>query len=223
MIGVFASLSQNIAPAELSPRVRAATGQAMRRTAALHQLALLGALHCLPEAWRNRPTALLWQSASGPYRETLILLEEVCQGGAEPMPYDFLATQPALVATQIQAFVPGLRIASHLPLADGQQSAWALMLTMANQWLNEGRYAQVLCAQLDTWPEAYRGYWLGLAATTPEHSCLAHMVIAASTADRVLSDCPQFPEQLHAALHEPGWSELRLGSNFTRWPVFRRD
>jgi hypothetical protein len=32
------------------------------------------------------------------------------------MPYDFLATQPALAAAQIQAFLPGLQSASHLPL-----------------------------------------------------------------------------------------------------------
>lgn len=222
MIGIFATHSQNIAPAELSPLVRAATGQAMRRTSALHQLALLGSLHCLPEAWRNRSTALLWQSASGPCRETLTLLDEVCQGSAEPMPYDFLATQPALAATQIEPCVPGLRIASHLPLADGQQSAWGLLLTLASQWLNEGRYEQVLCAQLDTWPEQYRGYWLGLSTATPESGCLAHLAISTSAAERVLSDCPQLPEQLHAALHEPGWRELRLSSDFARWPVFSR-
>jgi hypothetical protein len=32
------------------------------------------------------------------------------------MPYDFLASQPAIAAAQIQPFLPGLQSATHFPL-----------------------------------------------------------------------------------------------------------
>ena len=95
MITLTKALSQSFAPANLPAAVRAALGKPLRRAAPLTQLALVGALACLPAERRTLPTTLLWQSTSGPRLETLTLLDEVCGGSAEPMPYDFLATQPA--------------------------------------------------------------------------------------------------------------------------------
>ena len=92
MITLTKALSQSFAPADLPAAVRAALGKPLRRAAPLTQLALVGALACLPPERRHLPTALLWQSTSGPRLETLALLDEVCYGSAEPMPYDFLAT-----------------------------------------------------------------------------------------------------------------------------------
>ncbi|MBK6357247.1 MAG: hypothetical protein IPF44_11245 [Betaproteobacteria bacterium] len=122
MISLTTTLSQSFAPANLPAAVRAALGKPLRRAAPLTQLALVGALACLPAERRTLPTTLLWQSTSGPRLETLTLLEEVCGGSAEPMPYDFLATQPAIAAAQIQSFLPGLQTAMHLPL-DSEGSA----------------------------------------------------------------------------------------------------
>ena len=98
MIHLDTAFSQQFVPTELPAAVRAALGKPLRRAAALTQLALLGAFAALPAERRALPTALLWQSTSGPRLETLTLLAEICEAGGEPMPYDFLATQPALAA-----------------------------------------------------------------------------------------------------------------------------
>ena len=102
MIYLTTPLSQQFSPEALAAAVRAALGKPLRRAAPLTQLALVGALACLPEDRRHQPTALLWQSTSGPRAETQVLLREICSGSGEPMPYDFLATQPTIAAAQIR-------------------------------------------------------------------------------------------------------------------------
>ena len=97
-----APISQHFAAKELPIAVRSALGKPLRRAAALTQLALVGSLASLAENRRHQPTALLWQSTSGPRAETLALLQEVCIGSGEPMPFDFLAIQPAIAAAQSQ-------------------------------------------------------------------------------------------------------------------------
>ncbi|MDE2440033.1 MAG: hypothetical protein KGP14_03335 [Betaproteobacteria bacterium] len=165
-----ALVTQKFAPEALAAEIRAAVGKPLRRAAPLTQLALLGASASLCDEQRRQPTILLWQSTSGPRQETLNLLNEVCLGGAEPMPYDFLATQPTLAAAQIQPFLPGLRSAMHLPLDSEISSNWSTLLVLANLWLEQGRCTQVLCAQLDHWTDAATGQWLALGALPLENS-----------------------------------------------------
>ncbi len=195
MIFLNAVVSQDFAPDALPNAVRAAIGKPLRRAAALTQLALTGACACLTEEQRRQPTVLLWQSTSGPRQETLNLLDEVCLGGGEPMPYDFLATQPTLAAAQIQPYLPGLRSATHLPL-DGENSAnWSMLLALACRWLDQGRCAQVLCAQLDHWPDAASGRWLALG-TEPAAKPLARLQPASLPAPAGQADTPDFPAHL---------------------------
>ncbi len=199
MINLTAVLSQSSAPADLPAAVRAALGKPLRRAAPLTQLALVGALACLPSERRQLPTALLWQSTSGPRLETLTLLDEVCSGSAEPMPYDFLATQPAIAAAQIQSFLPGLQTATHLPLDSEGSANWSLLLSLAIIWLDEGRCAQVLCAQLDHTADAASGHWLALSRAPLENS-LAGLHLAQDTASEQLHDrlpdTPDVPSRL---------------------------
>lgn len=190
-----ALVSQQCAPDALPAAVRAAVGKPLRRAAALTQLALTGACACLSDEARRQPTILLWQSTSGPRLETLNLLDEVCLGGGEPMPYDFLATQPALAAAQIHPFLPGLRSATHLPL-DGENSAnWSMLLTLACLWLDQGRCAQVLCAQLDHWPDEATGRWLALGAQAQANT-LARLHPASAPTPTGQADTPDFPALL---------------------------
>jgi hypothetical protein len=148
--------------------VRAALGKPLRRAAPLTQLALLGALACLPAEHRQQPSALLWQSTSGPRQETLTLLEEVCLGAGEPMPYDFLATQPAIAAAQIQPFLPGLQLCHALPARQrGNSQLVAAAQSRQLNWLDEARYAQVLCAHLDSSPDGASGHWLSPESQAP--------------------------------------------------------
>lgn len=188
------ALSQHFAPAELPGAVRAALGKPLRRAAPLTQLALLGALACLPEERRALPTALLWQSTSGPRQETQALLAEMRADG-EPMPYDFLATQPVIAAAQIQSFLPGLQAATHLPLDRAGAANWSLLLGLARSWLADGRCEQVLCAQLDHWPDSASGHWLALSRTP--HDGMALALRGAGNARReTLPDTPDLPAKL---------------------------
>jgi len=223
MIVLTKTLSQCFVPADLPAAVRAALGKPLRRAAPLTQLALVGALACLPPERRALPTALLWQSTSGPRLETLTLLDEVCSGSAEPMPYDFLATQPAIAAAQIQTFLPGLQTAMHLPLDNEETAHWSLLLSLAVTWLNEGRCAQVLCAQLDHAADAASGHWLALSRTPLENSP-ACLQLTEGTSSNSLPDTPNFPAHLAEwlarndsqtlSLHSP--VAMRLAVEFAR-------
>lgn len=224
MIRILAAHTDVLLPAELPAAVRRLTGQSLRRTSRLQQLALLGALSCLPAERRESATALLWQSASGARAETLQLVAEVAHGSAEPMPYDFLATQPALAGPQIQAFLPGLALASHWPLATPADHAWDAMLLLAHGWLMAGRYAQVLCARLDVWPEQARGEWLVLArdsAPPPGALCLWRGAEADGRCTALSGDA-DLPARLLAVAAGPGFSAIPLASRFPCPPVFCR-
>lgn len=223
MVYVHAALSQQFAPADLPGAVRAALGKPLRRAAALTQLALVGAFACLPEERRHLPTALLWQSTSGPRLETITLLEEICTGAAEPMPYDFLATQPAIAAAQIQPMLPGLHSAMHLPLDSEGSANWSMLLPLACEWLNEGRYAQMLCAQLDHWSDLASSHWLALGRDPLENTA-ASLQVADAAMTNTRPDTPDFPRQLAdwlaqgtattLSLHSPAIP--RLAVEFTR-------
>jgi hypothetical protein len=209
MIYLGAVLSQHHTPASLPLAVRAALGKPLRRAAPLTQLALIGALACLPAERRHLPTALLWQTTSGPRQETLALLDEVCNGPAEPMPYDFLATQSAIAAAQIQPFLPGLCSATHFPLDTPDTAQWAMLLSLASNWLAEGRYAQVLCAHLDSWAEAADGHWLCLSREPLEKSLVSLQIGNAPLPD-ARPDTPDFPDYLARWLEQTGSPTLHL-------------
>jgi hypothetical protein len=211
MIYLNAVVSRSFTAAELPAAVRAALGKPLRHAAALTQLAVVGALACLPPERRPLPTALLWQTTSGPRAETLNLLAEVCNGPAEPMPYDFLATQPAIAAAQLKPFLPGLQSASCLPLADETAAHWSLLLCLADNWLSEGRYTQVLCAQLDHTAESASGHWLALSAAPLENS-LASLQLSGRAGEISVSDTPDFPGNLSGWLASRNSPHLYLQS-----------
>lgn len=223
MIHLHAIVNQHATPASLPAAVRAALGKPLRRAAGLTQLALIGALACLPAGRRALPTALLWQSTSGPRQETLTLLEEICAGAGEPMPYDFLATQPAIAAAQIQPFLPGLRSAMHIPLDTAGLANWSLLLALAANWLAEGRYAQVLCAHLDHVPAAADGHWLVVGGEALENSP-ARLDFGKLDSSAGLPDTPDFPVRLAEWLEQPASptqhllspANPRLAVEFTR-------
>ncbi|MDP3537277.1 MAG: hypothetical protein Q8S26_01090 [Azonexus sp.] len=209
MIYINAAFTQQHAPAELPAAVRAALGKPLRRASALTQLALLGALASLPAERRSLPTALLWQSTRGPRLETRAMLDEVCAGAGEPMPFEFLATQPALAAAQIQPFLPGLQSAMHFPLDTEGVAHWSLLLGLASNWLKEGRYAQVLCAHLDSSPGGAEGHWLALGAEPLENRQIG-LHIGEVTCNDHLPDTPDFPNHLANWLQQASSSRLML-------------
>lgn len=200
MIAVAAQLAQDFSSsAELAGALRAATGTALRRPSALTQLAVAGALGCLPPERRELPTALFWQSASGAQAETERLLQEM-RGDAEPMPYDFLATQPALAGATLRAWLPGLMAASHWPLPAAGRSAWGPLLALAIGALKRGRQRQALVAQLDCRNGEARGRWLLLATEVEIPLASVDLVSAGADASAGVSatvaDTPALPDCL---------------------------
>lgn len=211
MTHLLAAISQQYSRNELATAVRATLGKPLRRATALTQLALVGALACLPEDRRRLPTALLWQTTHGPRHETIALLEEVCLGAAEPMPYDFLATQPTIAAAQIQPFLPGLQSATIFQLDTEGAAQWALLLSLAANWLTQGRYAQILCAHLISTDDRQSGHWLALGATPPEIPSV-RLHFSASPSGITQPDTPDFPLRLERWLSAAEIPELALQS-----------
>lgn len=157
MIRLAGVLSQSLPPAALPDAVRASLGGPLRRAASLTQLAALGAATLLPPARRSARLHVYWQSASGPQAETRALLAALHTGN-ELMPYDFLATQPAITAAQLKPLLPGLALVSHLPqvVSPGSDTPvndagvdWPLMVTLALDALQSGEADDCLCAHLD--------------------------------------------------------------------------
>ncbi len=151
------------------------------------------------------------ESTTGPRQETLALLDEVCNGPSEPMPYDFLATQPALAAAQIQPFLPGLQAASHVPLDNGSSANWHLLLALAGEWLRTGCYAQALCAQLDHQPEMASGHWLSLS-TDATPGALATVARQSAPLGAPQADVPDLPARLNDWLGQAGPATCHLES-----------
>ena len=219
MITLLGTQHRKITPEALAGKLRQRCGKSWRRNAPLHQLALLTVLDCLPEERRALPTGLLWQSASGPRQETQVLIDEMRRSG-EPLPYDFLATQPALAAPQVREFVPGLCAVKHFPLACDSHSQWSILLLLARQWLSSGRVAQVVCAQLDSWPTQYVSHGLLLVPATADG--IADVNIADAIQAEVLDDSADLPLQLATWLAKSFAERAILSSDFGRRIAFRR-
>lgn len=194
---VVATASLHYTPAELAAAARHAAGSGLRRAGDLTRLALLAALAAIPQARRNQPTALFWQTTSGPRRETEHLLATLRSGDGEPLPYDFLATQPALAAVQIQPWLPGLAAASATPLERTGAASWALLLADALAWTAARPGSQALCAHLDAWGERAEAHAL-LVAADPGEAPLARIAPVTASTLPPIADLPELPAMLPA-------------------------
>ncbi|MDP3139756.1 MAG: hypothetical protein Q8N17_25900 [Burkholderiaceae bacterium] len=211
MIFLNAVFSQQHAPDKLPAAVRAVLGKPLHRANTLTQLALIGALTCLPKECRHLSTALLWQSSGDLHLKTPTPFEEVCRSQTAPIPHDLLTGLPTIAAMQIQAFLPGLESTTHIPLTTENEANWSLLLTLASNWLNEGRYAQVLCAYLDSSAEPTNAHWLLLANNSLENSP-ANLHIRTMTYSNALPDTPDFPVHLAQWLTQASSQRLHLQS-----------
>ena len=96
----------------------------------------------------------------------------------------------------------------HAAASSDTGADWHLLLTLAATWLAEGRYARVLCAQLDHWCEQASGHWLSLTADQLETS-QASLQITSQAFDDAHADRPDFPVAL------AGWLEAGKPSTLT--------
>ena len=70
------------------------------------------------------------------------------------------------------------------------------LLALASLWLDQGRCAQVLCAQLDHWTATATGQWLALGAL-PLENTLARLQIGEAAGTASHPDTPDLPARLN--------------------------
>lgn len=162
MIVVTAVHRQRFDTGALAAHARACSGVPLRRAGALAELTLSGVHACLA----GQPplaTALLWGSRAGIRQATARVLADLCVAAEPPLPFDFLATQPALAAVPVQQTFPCVVNALYQPWQQDEETHWARMLHLAAVWLAQGRYRRVLCGQVEPGESTQRGDWLALA------------------------------------------------------------
>ena len=152
---LLATTSLRIERSALATEFKQATGRALRRTGVLPALALLACLRATQgETWTTPrqalPTLLLWHTRSVITEEATPLLRMMIEDQEALMPYDFLASQPALMGVNLQAHLPELRQAICLPWVDeAGTERWQRALLLAALSLREQSCQRVICLQLD--------------------------------------------------------------------------
>jgi hypothetical protein len=84
-----------------------------------------------------------------------------------------------------------------------------LLLSLAGNWLAEGRYAQVLCAHLDRLADSADGHWLCLSREPLEKS-LASLQMGTKPLPDASPDTPDFPVHLAHWLEQTDSPALHL-------------
>ncbi|CAL92900.1 hypothetical protein [Azoarcus olearius] len=161
MIALAAFYRQHYDAAALSAAARTCCAVPLRRAGAMTELVLTGVHACL-DSQPPRPTALIWGSRTGIRHATARVVGDLCISGEAPMPFDFLATQPALAAVPVQQTFPCVVNAVYQPWQAEADAHWARMLHLAIAWLQSGRHERVLCAQVEPATEHPQGDWLVL-------------------------------------------------------------
>ena len=132
---------------------------AARRAGAMAEQVLAGVAANL-SGQPDMPTAVLWGSNSGGVGEAgLRVVVDVVLKHEPPFPFDFLATQPSLVAVHVRQAFPCVDNVVHLPFAGDAQLHWRRMEILAAAWLCAGRHARVLCGQLEAGPGGHTARW----------------------------------------------------------------
>ena len=154
-LDLLATANLRIDRSALAAEFQQATGRALRRTGVLPALALLACLRAIQaETWTGPrqalPTLLLWHTRSVITEEATPLLRMMIEDREALMPYDFLASQPALMGVNLQTHFPELSLAVCLPWVDeAGTDRWLRALQLAALGLREQNCQRVICLQLD--------------------------------------------------------------------------
>lgn len=178
-IVVLHALTQEFDAGGLASAARSASPVPLRRAGALAELCIVGVHACLERHTDTAPpAALLWGSHGGIRAPSARVIGDLCLQGEAPMPFDFLATQPALVAVALQKSLPALIHAVYQPWHNDDTLHWSRMLHLARRWILDRRYARVVCGQIEPAPGAHRGTWIVLAPGDSSAPVLAHLEAA---------------------------------------------
>ncbi|MDO4794451.1 MAG: hypothetical protein Q4A28_00720 [Brachymonas sp.] len=163
---ITAHARAHLPQSDLARAVLQRSGQPLRRASPLASLALLACLDVLAHeqavtdaaacetvravSSNTGPTALIWHSQQGPQPETESLLAAQRTGDGLLLPFDFLASQPALLGVQLKPWLPGLAQTLFLPgTAHPQAQVWMHLLQLAHFGLVQKRFGRVICASLE--------------------------------------------------------------------------
>lgn len=152
------AIAQQFDTATLAATARACCAVPLRRAGAMTELVVAGVHACL-EGQPAVPTALVWGSRAGARHATARVVADLCVAREAPMPFDFLATQPALAAVPVQQTFPCVANAIYQPWQADAELHWQRMLQLAAVWLEKGVYARVLCGQVEPGEHTHRGDW----------------------------------------------------------------
>lgn len=165
---ILADITLELDSAALRQQVRAALPAPLRRAGAQVELCVAGAHACMAALPANAapagPVGLLWNSRAGGRFATAQVLEELCLRGEDVLPFDFLATQPALAAIPLQQAIPALESALYMPWTGDDALRWPRLLELAASDLLRGRHRLMLCGTVEPGDTVHRCRWIALAA-----------------------------------------------------------
>ena len=196
----------NPSPAELGAALRTLLGQPLRRAGSFGKLCVAGALTCA-ENGETPTTALLWSSAFAAHAEVNAVLQALANG-EEPMPFDFIATLPAVSAVHAAQHAPAIAFGVFMPAPADAPQTWPHLIQLAMLWLNDERCERVLCGWVE---EAIPGannvqpasHWLALTRTGLAEAPLATLREDDSTASADARPGVTFVPALQAWLQHP--------------------
>ncbi len=204
--------------AALPAEFQQATGRALRRTGGLAALALLACLRCKQrETWAREnarselPTVLLWHTRSVIAEEASRLLSMMLQAREAIMPFDFLASQPALVGVTLHPHFPELSQAICLPWVDETGGdIWPRSLQLAAHWLHDQACQRVICVQLGRAPDRLQAHALSLSMGERGPQAIATLQIGTTGATRGPAPARDFVPRLSNWLQASGQAPLHL-------------
>ena len=216
-VKLLAAASLRVERRALAAEFQLATGRPLRRTGVLPALALLACLRCVGhEDWTGDtpraplPTLLLWHTRAVIAEEASPLIRMMLDAQEAVMPYDFLASQPALMGVSLHAHFDELSQAICLPWADeAGTDIWRRSLLLAAHGLQDNGGQRVVCLQIDREPGHLQAHALSLALDAVGPRPRATLQLDATTAQPAAAH--DVVPRLDTWLHADGPPALALG------------
>lgn len=210
--------------AALAAEFQQATGRPLRRAGSLAAMALLACRRCTQsEQWPQDqprealPTLLLWHTPSVIAEEAARLLTMMLHDREAVMPFDFLASQPALLGVTLHPHFPELSNAICMPWVDEDGTAiWQRSLLLAAHWLADKACQRVLCVHLERDTDGLQAYALSLSMQDGGPQAIAELQLGPASATAETRAARDFVARLTRWLQTPGLHPLRLDGDGIR-------
>lgn len=204
--------------AALAAEFQQATGRPLRRAGNLAAMALLACRRCTQsERWPQDqprgalPTLLLWHTPSVIAEEAERLLTTMLDDQEAIMPFDFLASQPALLGVTLHPHFPELSNAICMPWVDEEGTEiWQRSVLLAAHWLAENACQRVVCVHLERDTGGLQAYALSLSLQDRGPQAIADLQLGQTRAAVETIAARDFVPRLTRWLQTPGLHPLLL-------------